>query len=668
MVLLVFAYSPAARAGTFPVSQEVVVTGSSDGANRTLSDDGVMETLTEADVAPDPIVPPGTENITGGTLVSGNFSSDLLTSDDAYVRYREGAAPPVSVVTNGPAQNGTGCSWSSCPEGRVSDNVSASSSAALDMAPYRAFGFAVPTDAANLRVEVGTEAYEPSGNDRISASISWDGGSTFCPAISVNLPGADPNTYSFVNFTACPGHTWATADFTGDNIVTRFTHTQVGGTAETVYLDSNVVRVTYETNYWLSVRYNWSAIPAGNGYTLTIEGAISDENVSVEVLTPPSTWTNRLTFTTATDQTISYALTAAEVVARNLTIRFTDASGPDGIQSDFRVDFIAVTVVTLAYRLDVRQDIAGVSGPSPALVIKGYIGGGGENFNIYVWNVSAAAWSLRIPSAFAPSIAFSNVTLRPDDIDAGAVHIRFADVDPANIAAGTLHLDLVAVTTAVVQGPPDPLPIAAAIGAAAVGSVFLFLFIRRRRTRAGSEPRPAEPAGPAPPPKRAPKKLLAPAGTRAVAALLESGHAYLVEEAKADQSLKVLEDLTRIGRSGLLMTRRTTSLASRFQFRHTTLTPLAAPGPEDDGKPSLQSVESTIDEFLRTNPVGVVLVDDIEFLMDGNRFGDVRRFLRRAVARVSAGRQVLLVAVSPGSVAPRELDALEREMDLVRLG
>ena len=54
--------------------------------------------------------------------------------------------------------------------------------------------------------------------------------------------------------------------------------------------------------------------------------------------------------------------------------------------------------------------------------------------------------------------------------------------------------------------------------------------------------------------------------------------------------------------------------------------------------------------------------------MDGKRFGDVRRFLRRAVARVSAGRQVLLVAVSPGSVAPRELDALEREMDLVRLG
>src|SRR2546425_3272449 len=76
LLVSVSAWAPPARAGAFPVSREVIVTGTSDGVNRTEADDGVVETLTEADVAPDPIVYPGTENVTMGVRTAGNFSAD----------------------------------------------------------------------------------------------------------------------------------------------------------------------------------------------------------------------------------------------------------------------------------------------------------------------------------------------------------------------------------------------------------------------------------------------------------------------------------------------------------------------------------------------------------------------------------------------------------------
>jgi len=670
LIVTMGAPARAAAASTFPASQETIIVGSSDGVSRAQADDGIMETLTETDVAPDPVVYPGTETVTTGTLASGNFSTDLLSSDDAYVQYREAVAPPTSTLSNTPAQNGTGCGWSSCPNGNASDDLYASSSLAGAGATYRGLGFALPADAAIIRVEVGIEAYEPSGNDRIAAAVSWDGGTTYCPSVQVNLPGADPNAYTYANLTACGSHPWAGADFAADNIVTRLTHVQVGGVVETLYLDANGVRVMYETNYRLAVRYDWTAIPVGNAYVLTIEAGVSDENVTVEVLTPPSVWSGRLNFTSAGDRTLLYNLTAAEFNAGGPAIRFVDAGGPDDVASDLRVDFVVVTAVTLAYRLDVRQDVSGISGSSPVLVLKGNVSGGGENFNVDVWNVSAGVWDPTLPAAFAAAVGYLNLTLRPEEIDAGTVSVRYTDVNPTNAAPGSLHLDLVAVVANPISAPLDVVPFAAAGVAAAVGVLAFLFLIRRRILPGGEKPREAESGTTAPAPKRATKKVLAPAGTRAVAAILESGHAYLVEEGKPGQGPKLLEDLTRIGRSGLLMTRGDReSTQAQFRFQHTTSVFLGE-GRTDAGgdPPTLESIEATIGDFLRENPVGAVLIDDIEFLADGNRFGDVVRFLRRAAAAVTGGKQILLASVRPGTVRPRELDALEQELDVVRLG
>src|SRR5216117_3211460 len=62
----------------------------------------------------------------------------------------------------------------------------------------------------------------------------------------------------------------------------------------------------------LSVKYDFASVPAGDAYTLKIKGYRGDENVNVEVLTPPSSWNTRITIASTTNTLCTYDLTAPE--------------------------------------------------------------------------------------------------------------------------------------------------------------------------------------------------------------------------------------------------------------------------------------------------------------------------------------------------------------------
>src|SRR5438093_7114638 len=85
LIVTMGAPARAAAVSTFPASQETIIVGSSDGVSHAQADDGIMETLTETDVAPDPVVYPGTETVTTDTLASTNFTPLILSPHAAHV-------------------------------------------------------------------------------------------------------------------------------------------------------------------------------------------------------------------------------------------------------------------------------------------------------------------------------------------------------------------------------------------------------------------------------------------------------------------------------------------------------------------------------------------------------------------------------------------------------
>src|SRR6266699_2216811 len=411
--------SPRAAAGTFPVSVEQVAVGTTDGTAGVQAEDGIRETMREADVAPDPLAYPSIENLSSGSQVAGVFPADVQSSDGVYVRYREATTAP-AVVQSNPTVTDPGCTWTACANGMASDNAYASSSAGGDAGVFQNFTLSIPAAAAITRVEVGYEAFDPTGNDHLTMTISWDGGVSWCPARTTgSLLGVDPNAYSFLDFTTCTGHSWTPTDF-GTAIATSITHSPQGP-PETIDLDANVVRVTYQPLvYELALQYDWTAVASGQRYDLRVKGHVSDENVSVQVLTPPSIWTPRLTFTDTADQVLTYNLAASEFNAGNVSIRFVDALGPDLAPSDLWIDYV----------------------------------------DVLTWNFTASAWGLKMASVFTAVNEMHRAALLPDEILNGTVRIDFQDRAPASVVPATLTLELVQVSTtdpaAGSRGSPRP--------------------------------------------------------------------------------------------------------------------------------------------------------------------------------------------------------------------
>ncbi len=668
--------SPRAAAGTFPVSMEQVVVGTTDGTAGVQAEDSLRETMREADVAPDPLAYPSIENLSKGSQVAGVFPADAQSSDGVYVRYREATTAPVVVQSN-PGVADPGCTWTACANGMASDNAYASSSAGGDAGVFQNFTWSIPAAAAITRVEAGYEAFDPTGNDHLTITISWDGGVSWCPARTTgSLLGADPNAYSFLDFTTCTGHSWTPSDF-GTGIATSITHSPQGP-PETIDLDANVVRVTYQPLvYELALQYDWTGVASGQRYDLRVKGHVSDENVSVQVLTPPSVWTPRLTFTDTADQVLTYSLGASEFNAGNVSIRFVDALGPDLAPSDLWIDYVDVLTTVLAYRLDVSQTVTGVGGADPTLDVEGNISAGGENFDVFAWNFTSSAWGLKMASVFTAVNEMHRAALLPDEILNGTVRIDFQDRDPASAVPATLTLELVQVSTT------DPasglssivlLGVGVIAGIAAAAAFVFFVVLPRRKT-------PSEDAEAAPEPPRNGRRpslggLLAKGGAPppdpAIAVGdLRAGGVYLVDEQKPAAAMRALEHVTRMGRSGFVITRRNPVDVERmFKLRHTKTVWLGENRDSGSGlvlTASLDGMATDLRDFLRTNPVGVVLIDCLKDLVEGNDFPSVLQFLRGVVEQVSAGQQILLVSMPPGILRGRELKQLAQQLEVVRI-
>ncbi len=196
----------------------------------------------------------------------------------------------------------------------------------------------------------------------------------------------------------------------------------------------------------LLVRYDWTGVPAGISYTLQLKGYRGDENVDVRVLTPPATWTPRLTISATANALYTYRLTPAEYNGGSPAIRFVDANGSGGAQSDLWLDWAAITSVRQKYSLDVRQNVTGIfAGSGPVLVVRGNITSGGENFHVHAWNFTTTAWDLLLAAPFTATNAYHNASLAAGYLSGGTVRVRYVDAASADATQWSLSLDYVAV-------------------------------------------------------------------------------------------------------------------------------------------------------------------------------------------------------------------------------
>ena len=200
------------------------------------------------------------------------------------------------------------------------------------------------------------------------------------------------------------------------------------------------------TNYALSVRYDWAGVPAGNAHRLDLTASRTDENVNVQVRTPPATWNTRLTVSSGTPQRYAYTLLLAEYNGGSPAIRFLDTVAADPIPSDLTIDLASITTIDLQYQLEIRQDITGIGpGSNPVLIVKGNGTAGGEDFHVEAWNNTAGAWDRLLSAPFTDVNAYHNASLNTNHLSAGSVQVRFVDAGTQDSVAGALGLDFVAV-------------------------------------------------------------------------------------------------------------------------------------------------------------------------------------------------------------------------------
>jgi len=142
------------------------------------------------------------------------------------------------------------------------------------------------------------------------------------------------------------------------------------------------------------------------------------------------------------------------------------------------------------------------------------------------------------------------------------------------------------------------------------------------------------------------------------------GGSYLIEEERGKEIYRVFGEALRDGYKGLCITRINPQQLERdYGFRDVKYIWLS--DTPVNGYLSIKdlirlSVE--VNRFLREVERGVILLDGFEYLCDQYSFETTLRFIQLLRERVSTGRHMLLLSVSPEALDRRQLMRIRREL------
>lgn len=385
-----------------------------DGACDATNSDGCWYAVLHDQPPEVPPTGPTSETLTKGTKLAGTFPSDVETSNNAYVRYREADTSGVSQVTVADISTDS-CDANTCSVTHVvasGDNYLVVGVAlevtdstkevlsvvwdqgGLDQTSLSLFNAFSPTHG-KLRIEVwrladpvaktatirvtleggntqktGVVAVSlqnaDTGGTPLSGWVTQQGTSSsgsvsvtqsekdlaFCFAVHFSTgtfsPGGGETEHA--DFSAASAfRVWACSE-NGDG-ATTLSWSNTGGSKETSTVGFSINAAGTE-NYELEIRHSWSGLSTtASSYELRVEAhRTSTEDILVQVLTPPSTWTTRITITKTSDDDTDqvYALTTSEFNSGAPSVRFIGSTeSGDTVASELWIDRIVVRSATL---------------------------------------------------------------------------------------------------------------------------------------------------------------------------------------------------------------------------------------------------------------------------------------------------------------------------------
>jgi rubrerythrin len=149
---------------------------------------------------------------------------------------------------------------------------------------------------------------------------------------------------------------------------------------------------------------------------------------------------------------------------------------------------------------------------------------------------------------------------------------------------------------------------------------------------------------------------------------IRGGHCYLIEEEKMLNSLNLFINLLNNGYNGFAITRTNPRyLKEKGNLNDAKMVWLTdkESASESTISPSLERIIYEIEDFLKKEEKGCLVMDGIEYLVSSNGFDPVLRFIRKIIDDVSETKSVLLITIGPFTLKPQELKILEREMEKI---
>ena len=150
---------------------------------------------------------------------------------------------------------------------------------------------------------------------------------------------------------------------------------------------------------------------------------------------------------------------------------------------------------------------------------------------------------------------------------------------------------------------------------------------------------------------------------------LESGYNYLIEEPQPKRSFEYFKAKTGHGAKGLcISTSYPKKIIEEYGLHGTTVYWLSELEFDNQSlHPRRLDFEVTraIQNFVKSNPSSVLIIDGVEFLILINGFERVMTFIKKMNDIMSATASTLITSINPSAFSEEKLSIIEREFDRV---
>ncbi len=185
---------------------------------------------------------------------------------------------------------------------------------------------------------------------------------------------------------------------------------------------------------------------------------------------------------------------------------------------------------------------------------------------------------------------------------------------------------------------------------------------------------PPPPAGPRPPPppRQVERVVVRQRPRDAIPTRpdqLESGYNYLIEEPQPKRSFEFFKAKVGKGAKGLcISTSYPKKIIEEYGLHGTTVYWLSELEFDNQSlHPRRLDFEVTraIQNFVKSNPSSVLIIDGVEFLILINGFERVMTFIKKMNDIMSATASTLITSINPSAFSEEKLSIIEREFDRV---